>query len=274
MITAFVINLDRSTARLQRITQEFARAGLAFNRFPAIDGCRVPEELQPYFEGCTLLPGEIGCYASHLALWHLVADQGEPALICEDDVLLPDDLGQLLRDLLRTLPHGWDIVRLSSLAKRGVVPIEGRLAGGRHLIQYSREPTNAGATLVSPGGAAKLIKPRWIGRPVDQDVRCPWEFGLQTYGVVPRPIREVPGGDSIIGAMGHRVHRTRGMSNLPACIAHNVRSLGFSNWARCLAWNTMGRKLVRSGAEWSHVREADAPLRRLGPAPATIERPI
>jgi glycosyl transferase, family 25 len=274
MIATFVINLDRSTARLERITKQFALAGLRFNRFPAIDGCNIPQEFQTYFQGCNLLPGEIGCYASHLALWHLVAERDQPALICEDDVLLPDDLGALLDDLLAALPNGWDVVRLSSVAKRGIVPIDGRLTGSRSLVQYSREPTNAGATLVSPGGARKLIEPRAIRRPVDQDLRCPWDFGLRTYGVVPRPIREVPGGDSIIGAIGHRIHRTSEMTNLAVRIAHNVRSLGFSNWARCLAWNAMGRKLVPSGAEWSFVPNADRPLSRLGPAPATIERPV
>ena len=204
MIPTFVINLDRSTDRLERITKEFARAGLRFSRFPALDGPNVPQELQPYFQDCDLLPGEIGCYAGHLALWHLVAKQDQPALICEDDVLLADDLGALLRDLLAALPRDWDVVRLSSVPKRGVMPIEARLPGERYLVQYSREPTNAGAALISQAGARKLIEPRAISRAVDQHLRCPWDFGLRTYGVVPRPIREVPGGDSTIGAMGNR----------------------------------------------------------------------
>lgn len=244
MIPTFVINLDRSTGRLERITREFSRAGLQFTRFPAVDGRSIPQELEPYFQGSDMLPGEIGCYASHLALWHLVAKQDQPALICEDDVLLPDDLGSLLRDLLAALPRDWDVVRLSSVPKRRVIPIEARLPGERYLVQYSREPTNAGAALVSPAGARKLIEPRVISRPVDQDLRCPWDFGLRTYGVAPRPIREVPGGDSTIGAQGQRVHRTRGVGNLWTRIDHNVRLLGLNNWARCLAWN-MGRKLVR-----------------------------
>jgi glycosyl transferase, family 25 len=244
MIQTFVINLDRSTDRLGRISKEFARAGLTFNRFPAIDGGSIPPKLQAYFQGCTLLSGEIGCYASHLALWHRVAAGDEPALICEDDVLLPDDLGALMTDLLRVLPNGWDVVRLSSVAKRWFTPLKGRLTGGRYLVQYSREPTKTGAMLVSPAGARKLIEPRSIRRAVDQDLRCPWDFDLRTYGVVPRPIREVPGGGSIIGAKGRRVQRTRGLSNLSARVAHNVRSLGFSNWARCLAWNSIGRKLI------------------------------
>src|SRR5690349_3930694 len=202
MIQTFVINLDRSTDRLERISKEFARAAMPFNRFPGIDGCSIPLKLQVYFQGCRLLSGEIGCYASHLGLWHHVAEGDEPALICEDDVLLPDDLGALITDLLEAMPSGWDVVRLSSVAKRGITPLKGRLAGGRYLVQYSREPTNAGAMLVSPAGARKLIEPRSIRRPVDQDLRCPWDFGLRTYGVVPRPIREIPGGDSIIGAKG------------------------------------------------------------------------
>ena len=125
-----------------------------------LDGPNVPQELQPYFQDCDLLRGEIGCYASHLALWHLVAKQDQPALICEDDVLLADDLGALLRDLLAALPRDWDVVRLLSVPKRGVMRIEARLPGERYPVQYSREPTNAGAALISPAGARKLIEPR------------------------------------------------------------------------------------------------------------------
>ncbi len=261
MIPTFVINLDRSTDRLEHITKEFARARLRFNRFPAIEGHSIPQDLQPYFQGCALLPGEIGCYASHLALWHRIAsgECGPEALICEDDIALPEDMEWLLENILSVLePGNWDVVRLSSTPKRAMVRIA-QLIGGRALVKYSHEPTNTGATLVSRAGARKLIRPRVVRRPVDQDLRCSWELKLTTYGVEPNPILHNVAGASIIGSMGgttaiRRADLTRGWRNHAQRIAHNISSLGFSNWARCLAWNTMVRKLKGAGTEFAQMR--------------------
>jgi glycosyl transferase, family 25 len=46
MVQAFVINLDRSPDRLIRMQTEFARVGMTFTRFPAIDGTALPHDLQ------------------------------------------------------------------------------------------------------------------------------------------------------------------------------------------------------------------------------------
>src|SRR5262245_39356645 len=89
-----VINLERDKARLAAVAAEFARHGMAFERFAAAEGLAVPAGLRNYFfdvEGRpapTLTKGEIGCYASHLSLWQRVACGQYPdaTLICEDDI--------------------------------------------------------------------------------------------------------------------------------------------------------------------------------------------
>lgn len=98
-----VINLDRDVERLAHIGAELARAGIAFERFAAIDGDMLPGWLRRYLGDAeaTLSRGEIGCYASHLAVCRDVEEQGAPALVLEDDVALPADFGALLSVCLR-----------------------------------------------------------------------------------------------------------------------------------------------------------------------------
>jgi GR25 family glycosyltransferase involved in LPS biosynthesis len=49
-------------------------AGVAYERFPALRGDALPSDLARYFPvDVALSPGEIGCYARHLAILQRVA---------------------------------------------------------------------------------------------------------------------------------------------------------------------------------------------------------
>jgi glycosyl transferase family 25 len=243
MLRAFVINLDRSSDRLARMSAEFARVGMAFERFPAVYGTDLPDSLKPYFcdaagrVATPLRPGEIGTYASHLGVWQRIVRERVPvALVCEDDIFLPDDLPGLIGQLLATLPAGWDVVRLSSKARRAIVPVT-RLAAGRLLLQYTRSPLLAGATLVSQAGAAKLLKPGIRREATDGDLARPWKFDLNEYGVLPTPVRQ-DASTSIAESMGGRSYRRRRFArwfspDRPRRLAHNIRKLGFRRWLLC-----------------------------------------
>jgi len=213
-VPVLLINLDRSTDRLARMRTEFAGAGLAFERFPAIDGTDLPPSVRPYFcdaSGRIVSPlraGEIGCYASHLAIWQRIAEgcYGSAALVCEDDIGLPEALQPLLALLLRATPRGWDVVRLSSDTNRPVAAVAG-LGGGRSLIRYWRAPLLAGAYLVSRAGAGKLLRPGVRHQPVDVDLARPWLFGLDAYGVAPAPIAQHAAHSTIEGMGGREPMR-------------------------------------------------------------------
>jgi len=253
-LPVFVINLARSTDRLGRICAEFDRVGVPFNRFEGVDALSIPSELRRYFCDASgvltspLRPGEIGCYASHLALWTRIAggECGDAALICEDDIRLPDDLISLLDDLIAALPVGWDVVRLSSVIRYAVVPVAP--VGCRTLVRFSREPVKTGATLVSCNGARKLLAARIRTRPVDQDLRCPWEFeALDTYGVAPVPIVQDDAMSLVEALGGHTsIRYGRQLRAVPwQRLRHNLPRLGFGPWLKCLIWNVVGRKLMR-----------------------------
>jgi glycosyl transferase family 25 len=250
-----LINLDRSPDRLATMQREFSRAGLAFDRFSAVDGVDLPGSVRPFFCDATgkvispLRKGEVGCYASHLAVWQLIASgrYGGAVLVCEDDMAIPEGFASFLSALLAAAQDGWDIIRLSARAKRAVVSVR-QIDGARSLVRFSREPPSAEAYLLTPGGARKLLAPGIRVRPVDQDFRRPWAYNLQSFGVHPPFVGNAGfAAISIIDAMGGRIERKRRRTPVTDLVRrplHSLRTLGFRQWLWCAAQNIVGRKLA------------------------------
>jgi glycosyl transferase, family 25 len=206
----FLINLDRDADRLTLMDEALSRLGLTFERVPAILGVDMPAWLKPWFLDAsgaiasTLKRGEVGCYASHLVVARRMAERGIPvALVFEDDLELPADLVELVTAMLAEAPKGWDIIRLSNPPKAAYLP-RGTLPGGREFALYSRVPNNTGASLLSLAGARKLLRPGLRDLQIDEHLRRPWDLGLETYGVVPAPIRSNIFDTSTIEAMDAR----------------------------------------------------------------------
>jgi glycosyl transferase family 25 len=177
------------------MTSQAARSGISFERFNAVNGERVVPPLRGQFYADEakhepeMSPGEIGCYASHLSIHQIVAndDANDFALILEDDVCLPDDLTSVI-EAVRALEIEWDIIQLANLSKWVFVPVAS-LGGGRELVRYWEVPNNAAGYLISRSGAAKFFNafPKRT-LPIDEDLRRPWRHGLSVYGVLPPPI--------------------------------------------------------------------------------------
>jgi glycosyl transferase, family 25 len=244
MIPTLLINLDRSTDRLAQMQREFQRVGLAFERFPGVNGTDLPPSIRPYFCNAAgrivspLQPGEIGCYASHLSVWQRVAagTHGAVVLVCEDDIVLPDDLASLIDAAVAVAPEGWDMIRLSSPSAHPMLTVA-PLEGERRLVRYWREPAFAGAYLVSRRGAGKLLKTGTRRKPVDIDIARPWAFGIELYGVSPVPVLqpEVPSPTEDMGGRAHRLHRRNRIFRRPSFnkigrLAYNLQTFGWRQW--------------------------------------------
>jgi glycosyl transferase family 25 len=190
VVTILVINLERDVERLAHMRTQLDAAKLPFDRFPALRGDELPESLQRFFaEDADLSVGEVGCYASHLAILEKMAS-GEitsPVLILEDDLALPADLAAIIDALLKVAPRDWDFVRLSNQPRWAVRRVAD-FAGRYSLCRYSEVPGSTGASLVSKDGAVKFLKGGPRRFPVDQDLRRPWAWGLNMFGVAPAPI--------------------------------------------------------------------------------------
>ena len=105
MVHAFVINLARSPARREHITAELHKAGLDYQIIEGVDG-RVldvdnPAMVAPSLLTSYLFPGGVaGCALSHQLVYQAILENGlDYALVLEDDVVLPADLGRLVADV-------------------------------------------------------------------------------------------------------------------------------------------------------------------------------
>jgi glycosyl transferase family 25 len=191
-VPTYLINLDSDKERLASMEKQLLACGIHYERFPAIRGDQLPEWLYPFFfnqdgsKSSQLSQGEIGCYASHLALMSRVVNSNAPALILEDDLIILPDFPKIISMILES-ELSWDIFRLTSKDKSPTIKFSS-LTDGYEVVKYIRVPPKTGAHLVTPEGARKFLewqKPRW--RPVDQDLRRVWELDLLTLGISPLP---------------------------------------------------------------------------------------
>ena len=123
----FVINLDKSVARLERLKAEFERIGLDFERIPAVDGRKLSENQilkhyspklnrKKYF--VPLSKPEIGLYISHLrACEKIVSEELDFGIILEDDIVLKDGF-QMVPQVLSDLKEKWNYIKLIAPGKK------------------------------------------------------------------------------------------------------------------------------------------------------------
>lgn len=199
----FVINLDRSPDRLERMSQQLSMLGIAFERFPAIAGRNLPGELAEQFARAEpLSDGEVGCYASHLAVARRVVDEKLAyATILEDDVTVASELEKACAEVVKSAPDDWHIIHIAAEPKRSAVRLAG--LGSRDLVKFSRIPANAAGYVISYAGAQKLIAPRRRVLPIDIDIRHYAVSGLDVYGVMPSLVVQNTSGTSMIGTDRH-----------------------------------------------------------------------
>lgn len=188
----YLINLDRSADRLERMRAEADQFGFTFERVPGVDGAsEVPEWLSEQFViESAMSSGEIGCYASHMTVWKRVRDQHlDYAIVLEDDAEVPDGFAGAAHAAIAAAPPDWDIIHLSTNFKRPSYPVA-NIDEGRSLVRYARLPANTAAYLISRSGCAKLLTPAPRMRPVDMEFRYAWLRGLEVYGVYPALVGE------------------------------------------------------------------------------------
>jgi glycosyl transferase family 25 len=102
----WIINMDKSKDRLEKINKNLTELGIKFNRFRAIDGSKInKKELN---NKVTFLcknflcnTGIIGCAESHKQLWkQLLSEKNtEHYLVLEDDVVLTNDSVKIINKL-------------------------------------------------------------------------------------------------------------------------------------------------------------------------------
>lgn len=138
------------------------RLGLAYERVPAVDGRDLPP-----VPGSHLSPGERGCLGSHMAIWQMIIQRGDPyAVVLEDDAIL----SPLLRDLIADdswIPDDADLIKLDTTGKPVLVDEKATARRGHTSIVELRSPHMGSAAYLISARAARALAERPHDRPVD-----------------------------------------------------------------------------------------------------------
>lgn len=255
-IGIWVINLPRDTGRRQQMEAQLEAMGLAFALFPAIDG-RIKEgrllRRADAFSyalnmGAPLLPGKMGVFASHLAVWEaLQCSPHKAALILEDDVVFHDDFLTAL-DTALTNADLWDMVRFNKI--RAKIPVTQARLGRYSLNAYLGPFTGNAAYLIKREVAARVAPGLWPQtRALDHELNRFFKHDYRQLGLEPWASHPDDGGTSTITGTGFElVKKPHWTKRLPH---YRLKAANYFRRAFWLARKGMlwPRLVVRPGIE-------------------------
>ncbi|MDL2401231.1 glycosyltransferase family 25 protein [Rhizobium mayense] len=179
-LPVYLINIGRATDRLAEIQRQSNQFGIRIERVEGVDGTLLPQSQWIDVDhdrfrrrhGRVILPGEYGCYRSHLmALRQFLADGGESAVIIEDDVALDGDfLDRAMAakeaapnaEIIKLVNHRWGGFRAATSSRMG--DVIGRCLFG---------PQGSTACyLVTRSGAEKIVKSLAV-------MSLPWDVAIE-----------------------------------------------------------------------------------------------
>ncbi len=195
MLDCYIINLDRSLDRWEKIQQSPGFARLNVIRVPAVDG----NALQPpypnfspwgYFfcHGRRITAPTVACNLSHVkALRQFLESEKEHALICEDDVTAVAELPEILEGVLQ-YADSIDYVRLCGFRQKPYLPFAD-LPHGYRLISDLHCGSSNGAYLVNRKAAQILLK-KLVPMRVNADIAVYFGIpnGIREAAVMPYPV--------------------------------------------------------------------------------------
>ncbi|MCT2580514.1 MAG: glycosyltransferase family 25 protein [Mesorhizobium sp.] len=121
---SYIINLDRSPGRMQRMADRLNSIGAAFERVPAVDGrllsdAEIADVYKPIAGVAAMTPEEVGCFLSHRKCWERIAS-GPDAYGCvfEDDMLISKRAGLFLVEEASWVPRDADLVKVETVVGR------------------------------------------------------------------------------------------------------------------------------------------------------------
>jgi glycosyl transferase family 25 len=239
----WVINLDRAPERLARIGEQLRALGLPWTRLPAVDARRLTPEQQGALDeaayrrkhGMTPVPGELGCYLSHVAVMReFLAGDTPFALVLEDDVLLEPALPEVLRGLMRHRSR-WDVAKLSAVHSGTPVPYLELAPGYRLAVMLSRCTGSSAYFLNRHAAQAYADGLLPMSLPYDHVFDQGWRFGLKFRLVTPTPCgHDEQIASTIVAPPNRKFHWTRRLSTYRYRLGNEWRRLcyGLAETAR------------------------------------------
>ena len=113
----YLINMDKDTERLIKVTKECKKFNINFERFSGVNPLKLSKkELNKYVtQTCqNICPnGIIGCGVSHLKIYEdALKNNYKNILVLEDDVYFCDELYEEIDNAMKELPEDYDILYL------------------------------------------------------------------------------------------------------------------------------------------------------------------
>lgn len=179
------------------MTAEFAKAGIDFERIPAVDG-QDPEvaaaaaALPVSHVGEAISPGVYGCLQSHREFWRRLVASGDTwGIVFEDDVLLAPAINLYLQD--DWLPPDADIIKLDTSAELVHVGRQRlKVPGGRYLSRLSSSHNGTGCYIINAATAERLWHElQGIGEAIDCvlfTTDLDTFATLRVYQMIPAPV--------------------------------------------------------------------------------------
>lgn len=201
----WLINLKSSPERYASMQVQLDALDLQHQRVEAVNGKAAWAELAttvdiPGFQrnvGREVMPGEVGCYHSHLKVWKALASSGaDIGLVLEDDVVFGPDFCRAVNAALGDTEK-WDILKLNHI--RAKFPIRlGRV--DKWMFCHCIGPlTGTGAYLIKADvadGLTKCFLP--ISRPIDHQIDLLHRENIRHLALMPFPSRVEDHGQSTI----------------------------------------------------------------------------
>jgi glycosyl transferase, family 25 len=237
-LQTWVINLDRAPERLARVSAQLERLGLKFERLPAVDARAFTPAQQALLDvpnyrrkhGMEPLPGELGCYLSHVEVMRrLLASTAQFALVLEDDVLITERLPAALQGLLAHAQR-WDMVKLSAVHSGTPQPVL-EVAPGQQLAVMLSRCTGSSAYLINRRAAQAYLDgllPMQL--PYDHVFDQGWTFGLKVRLLTPTPCVHDEDTASTIATPGNGPSRKFRWTQRGATYAYRLRN----EWRRLM----------------------------------------
>ena len=219
MPPVFVINLDKSTERMARISERLDELEVPFERIPAVYGAELSqEELETNYDPelnvkqyrRELPCGEIGCYMSHIKAWRMIVKRKlSCAIVLEDDITIEKEFRGFAERLAGSA-YSFDIVKFFCSKKNPNIVSSAPIGPNHSLCRFRKVLSGNQGQLITYDGAKKLLATyQRFGRPVDVDIQHWWESGINVLGVFPSVVKRIENVESDIDSQDTRKNRTK-----------------------------------------------------------------
>ena len=224
----FLINLDKEAERLKFVDNQMQKAGIAYERFPAVYGKFLSAEdknssVNAFRCWCAygqmLRDGEIGCGLSHYGIYRkMITENLDAVCVLEDDVILEEKFKEQLEYAFENIDKSKPQVFLLSNHTREVSEIRE--------IRKARADMFAEGYVITRPAAELLLKVNFpMIVPCDHWGRWVKFFGLELFHVFPTVCSQ-NNQDFASGTQDSTMIDVRKMSLIPWCFRKFKRLIG------------------------------------------------